>query len=264
MATFSPSASLALLRVLVRQDLANRYRGTLLGWAWPMLMPLVLLAVYGFVFGTVFRARWPGQVADEPLGFALYLLCGLLVHGILAEAVSGAPGLLLRQSNFVRKVVFPLPILPAVPLGVGLVHSAVGLGLLAIIAAIAGFGPHASALAVPLVLAPFLVAIWGLALLLAALGVYLRDLQQVSGVLVMVMLFVGPVFFPSSMVPDGWAWLLLLNPITWPVEAVRGALFEGLWPRPLSFLGYSAFAAALVALGWAVFAKLRRGFADVL
>jgi lipopolysaccharide transport system permease protein len=264
MASFSFGTSLSLWRALVRQELANRYRGTLLGWVWPLLMPLVLLGVYGFVFGTVFKSRWPGQAESESAGFALYLLAGLLVHGLLAEAVAGAPGVLLRQANFVRKVVFPLPVLPAVPLGVGLVHSAVGLALLTVVGGLLGHGPHASALALPLVLLPFLALIWGLALLLAALGVYLRDLQQVSGVLVMLMLFVGPVFFPASLVPEGWAWLLALNPISWPVETVRGALLEGHWPSPAGLAAYTLSASAVLGLGWLAFAKLRRGFADVL
>ena len=264
MATFSVSSSLSLLRALVRQELVNRYRGTLLGWVWPLLMPLVLLAVYGFVFGTVFKARWPGQAADHTLGFALYLLAGLMVHGLLAEALSGAPGLLVRHANFVRKVVFPLPVLPAVPLGVGLVHSGIGLLLLAIVGALGGYGPHPSLLAVPFVLLPFLIAIWGMTLTMAALGAYLRDLQQVSGVLVMVMLFVGPVFFPADLVPDGWGWLIALNPISWPVETVRKAMFEGLWPSVAGIAAYTLFASVVAAIGWVAFAKLRRGFADVL
>jgi len=261
---FTPRAGFSLWRALVRQELVNRYRGTLLGWAWPLLMPLVLLAVYGFVFGTVFKIRWPGQAEGHTAGFALFLLAGLTVHGLLAEAVSGAPGVLVRQANFVRKVVFPLPVLPAVPLGVGLVHSAIGLALLAVVAAFSGYGPHLSALSVPLVLLPFIVMVWGMALLLAALGVYLRDLQQMSGVLVMLMLFVGPVFFPASMVPERWAWLLAANPVTWPVESVRGALLEGHWPSVAGFATYTVFAALMLAVGWFAFAKLRRGFADVL
>jgi len=264
MATFSLSSSLSLLRALVRQELVNRYRGTLLGWVWPLLMPLVLLAIYGFVFGKVFKARWPGQGDDQTLGFALYLLAGLMVHGLLAEALSGAPGLLVRHANFVRKVVFPLPVLPAVPLGVGLVHSGIGLLLLALVGAFGGYGPHPSALAVPAVLAPFLMAVWGMALALASLGAYLRDLQQISGVIVMVMLFVGPVFFPADMVPEGWGWLIALNPISWPVETVRKALFEGVWPSGAGFVAYTIFASVVAAAGWWSFAKLRRGFADVL
>jgi lipopolysaccharide transport system permease protein len=264
MATFTFRTSLMLWWALVRQELTNRYRGTVLGWVWPLALPLVLLGVYGFVFGAVFKTRWPGQETDHAGGFALYLLTGLMVHGLLAETLSGAPGLLVRHANFVRKVVFPLPVLPAVPLGVGIAHSAAGLVLLAVAAAIGGYGPHASALAVPVILLPFAAATWGLALILAALGAYLRDLQQISGVLVMLLLFVGPVFFPAHMVPEGWGWLLAINPISWPVEATRGALLEGIWPSPFGLLTYIGFAAAVLSIGWATFTTLRRGFADVL
>lgn len=264
MASFTLRSSIHLWHTLVAQDLRSRYRGTLLGWLWPLLNPLVLLLAYGFVFGAVFQARWPGQADDDHLPFALYLLCGLLVHGLLAETVSGAPGLLPRHANYVRKVVFPLPLLPAIPMGVGLVHSGIGLLLLVGVAAATGLGPHVSALATPFILAPLLVFVWGLGLLFAALGVYVRDLQQVSGVFVMLTLLVGPVFFPADRVPEGWGWLLQLNPIAWPVESVRQALLQGIWPSPLGWLGYSAAAVSMAGIGWMVFAKLRRGFADVL
>lgn len=253
-----------LWRTLVRQDLAARYRGTLLGRAWPVLMPLALLAVYGFVFGAVFRARWPGLAEGDDVGFTLYLFGGLLVHGLMAETVGAAPGLLLRHSNFVRKVVFPLPVLVAVPLGTAAVHAAVGLGLLALANAWLGTGWHPTALAVPLLLLPYLALLYGLALLFAALGVYVRDLGQITGVLVMLALFTGAVFFPREMVPEALSGIVDLNPLTWPVEMLRGALFQGTLPTVDSTLAYTAAALAVFALGWIAFDKLRRGFADVM
>lgn len=253
-----------LWRTLVAQDLAARYRGTLLGRAWPVLMPLVLLAVYGFVFGAVFRARWPGLAEDDHVGFTLNLFAGLLVHGLLAESVGQAPGLMLRNSNFVRKVVFPLPVLVAVPLGSAVVHAAVGLALLALGNGLVGTGWHASMLAVPLVLLPYVVLLFGLALVFAALGVYVRDLGQITGVLVMLALFTGAVFFPRTMVPAMLAGVVDFNPITWPVGTIRDALLLGQWPSLTGLLGYTAIAAAVALLGWACFTKLRRGFADVL
>ena len=111
--SLAPSSYPHLWRTLVSQELAARYRGSLLGRAWPILLPLLMLAIYGFVFGVVFRSRWPGLAEDDHLGFTLNLFAGLLVHGMLAETVGEAPGLLLRHSNFVRKVVFPLPVLVA-------------------------------------------------------------------------------------------------------------------------------------------------------
>jgi lipopolysaccharide transport system permease protein len=253
-----------LWRTLVSQDLAARYRGTLLGRAWPVLMPLVMLAVYGFVFGAIFRARWPGLAEGDHLGFTLNLFAGLLLHGMMGETVAAAPDLLLRNSNFVRKVVFPLPVLVAVPLGTAVVHASVGLGLLALVNAVFGSGLHASLLAVPLVLLPYLAVLYGVSLAFAALGVYIRDLSQIAGVLVMLVLFTGAVFFPRSMVPDAVAGLVDVNPLTWPVAAVRDALLLGHWPDPVASLKYSLAACAVLVVGWTCFGKLRQGFADVL
>jgi lipopolysaccharide transport system permease protein len=264
MATPPFRQALHLWRTLVSQDLAARYRGTLLGRAWPVLMPLVMLAVYGFVFGVIFRARWPGLAEGDHLGFTLNLFAGLLLHGMMGETVAAAPDLLLRNANFVRKVVFPLRVLVAVPLGTALVHAAVGLGLLVVVNALFGSGLHPSVIALPLVLLPWMAMLFGLSLAMAALGVYIRDLSQIAGVLVMLVLFTGAVFFPRDMVPHAVSGIVDLNPLTWPVTAVRGALLLGHWPDPVAFAKYCAAAAAVLGLGWACFGKLRQGFADVL
>lgn len=263
-ATATLASHAHLLAVLTRQELAARYRGTLLGRAWPLLLPLVMLGVYGFVFGAVFRARWPGLAEDDHLGFALNLLAGLLVHGLLAESLGQAPGLMIRHSNFVRKLVFPLPVLVGVPLGTAAFHALLGLALLFAVNGLLGSGWHASALAVPLVLLPYLAMLYGLCLLFAALGVYVRDLAQVTQVLVMLALFTGAVFFPREMVPEALSGVVALNPVSWPVAAVRDGLLRGLWPEPAALGAYSGVSMLALGLGLAAFGKLRRGFADVL
>jgi len=255
---------LALWRTLVSQELAVRYRGTLLGRAWPFLLPLTMLAVYGFVFGAVFRARWPGLAEGDHLGFALNLFLGLLVHGLLAETVGQAPSLLQRNSNFVRKIVFPLPVLVAVPLGTALVHMLLGLFLVCGVNAVWGTGLHWQVIAVPVVLVPYLAMLYGIALAFAALGVYLRDLAQVASVLVTIALFTGAVLYPRSMVPPMLAGAVAANPISWPAEAMRQAVFHGHWPDPAAMAAYSFAALITLALGFALFRALRPGFADVL
>ena len=253
-----------LWRTLVVQDLATRYRGSLLGRAWPVLLPLLMLAIYGFVFGAVFRARWPGLAEDDHLGFTLNLFAGLLVHGMLAESVGQAPGLMVRHSNFVRKVVFPLPVLVAVPLGSALLHGSLGLLILLLVNALWGSGLHATALAGPLVLLPYVAMLMGLSLAFSSLSVYVRDLGQVIGALVTVLLFTSTVFFPREMVPEVLSAVVDLNPISWPVEALRDVVLRGQWPAPGSWLAYSAASIVVLWLGWHCFASLRRGFADVL
>jgi len=258
-------SSLHLWRTLVRQDLATRYRGSLLGRAWPVLLPLLMLAIYAFVFGAVFRARWPGLGEGDHLGFTLNLFAGLLIHAMLAESVGQAAGLLVRQSNFVRKVVFPLPVLVAVPLGSAAFHGAIGLSILLGVNAAWGNGLHASALAVPLVLAPYVVMLYGLCLILAALGVYVRDLAQITGALVTVALFTSTVFFPREMVPPALVKVVDYNPISWPVQTVRDAVLLGQWPElTRGALAYALVSIGILSLGWLCFNRLRRGFADVL
>jgi len=259
-----PAQSLVLWRILVAQDLAVRYRGTVLGGLWPLMMPVLMLAVYGFVFGAVFRARWPGLDEGDHLGFSLNLFLGLLVHGLLAEAVGQAPSLLQRNPNFVRKVVFPLPVLVAVPLGTGLVNMLLGMLLVFAVNLVWGSGGHWQALVFPAILLPYLMLLYGLALMLAALGPYLRDLAQVVTVLVMVALFTGAVFYPRSMVPPLLAGAVNINPISWPTEALREGMLHGQWPEFQALAVYSVAALAVLLAGIVVFRALRPGFADVL
>jgi len=259
-----PAEHLTLWRILVAQELSVRYRGTLLGIIWPLLMPVMMLAVYGFVFGAVFRARWPGLDEGDHLGFSLNLFIGLLVHGLLAEAVGSSPSLLQRNPNFVRKVVFPLPVLVAVPLGSALVHMLLGTLLVFAVNLFWGSGGYWSVLAFPAIVLPYLILLYGLALILAALGPYLRDLAQVVTVLVIVALFTGAVFYPRSMVPPLLAGAVNINPISWPTEALRLSMLHGQWPEPFALALYSVAALVIFLLGTLVFRALRPGFADVL
>lgn len=253
-----------LWRTLVAQDIAVRYRGTLLGRAWPLLMPLMMLAMYGFVFGLVFRARWPGLAQDDHLGFALNLFVGLLVHGLLAESVGQSATLFQNNSNFVRKMVFPLPVLVAVPLGSSLFHMMLGVGLVCIVAI--GWGPGVQwlVLALPLILVPYLAMLYGLSLALAAFGVYVRDLGPILSVVVAMTLFTSTVFFPRSAVPAVLAPVVSINPISWPVEALRDLILRGQWPPLAGSLHYLLAAIIVLVLGALMFKALRPGFADVL
>lgn len=255
---------LALWRTLVQQDLAVKYRGTLLGRLWPLLMPLLLLAIYGFVFGAVFRARWPGLAEGDHLGFALNLFLGLLVHGLLAESVGQAPSLFQRNSNFVRKIVFPLPVLVAVPLGAALFHMTLGVLLVWTVNGVWGTGWHWQAMMLPAILAPYVLMLFGISMAFSALGVYLRDLTQIVTVIVMLVLFTGTVFYPRAMVPSVFSGVVGANPISWPTDALRAALLQGRVPEWTSWGNYTVAAVLVAVVGALLFRALRPGFADVL
>lgn len=253
-----------LIRLLTGRELHGRYRGAWFGSFWAVLTPLLMLAVFTFVFGVVAPTRWPGAQAEGMGMFALRLLAGMVVHGLLAETLGRAPSLVTAQPNYVTKVVFPLESLAWVSLLTALFHTAMALVLLVVLNGLWGTGFAPTQLALPLVLLPFVVLLLGLSWLLAALGVYLRDMTQLVGPFIMVSMFLGPVFYPRQAMPAAAQPWLALNPITVPVEQVRRVLFDGHWPQWEALAHYGAVAVAAYLLGLWVFSTLKKGFADVL
>jgi len=248
---------------LTRREVLGRYRGSLLGIAWAVGNPLLMLAVYTLVFGYIFRARW-GEGVDTAGEYALVLFCGLTVFGIFSEVVSRAPSLILANPNYVKKVVFPVDCLPWVLVGAALFHAAASLSVLLIAQLlIRGVLPW-TVLWLPVVLLPLVLLAVGAAWLLASLGVYLRDVGHLVNALVTVLLFLSPVFYPAASLPAPLHRVLLLNPLTAVLESARAVLLWGQspdWPLLVPCLLVGALAAWL---GWLWFDRTRSGFADVL
>jgi lipopolysaccharide transport system permease protein len=252
-----------LINMMVRREVLGRYRGSLLGILWSFFNPVFMLAVYTFMFSTVFNARW-NAASESKVEFALVLFVGLMIFNLFAECILKAPGTILANVNYVKKVVFPLEILPWVTLGAALFHGLVSLGVWLAASLILVGPPPASAVLLPLVLVPLVLLIMGISWALAALGVYLRDVSQVIGVVTTGLLFLSPVFYPASAMPREYRHLLLLNPLTPAIEQARDVLYWGRLVDPRLF-SLSCVAGALIAwLGFAWFQKTRRGFADVL
>ena len=252
-----------LVRALVKREVVGRYRGSILGILWPFVNPVLMLAVYTFVFSVVFKARWNAG-SDSKTEFALVLFAGLIVFNLFAECVNRAPALILSNVSYVKKVVFPLEILPTVVLGSAMFHASISLGVW-LLADVLLFGtPHITVLLLPLVILPLLLLIMGLTWALASLGVYLRDISQFIGIIITVMLFLSPIFYPTSALPEKYQYLLLLNPLTPAIELARDVLFWGNAPNMTTLTLY-LFGTALAAwLGFAWFQMTRKGFADVL
>ncbi len=254
----------ALVWQFARRDVEGRYRGSLLGLAWTVVNPLVLLVTYTLVFGGLFAARWP-EARSQGLGaYGLALFCGLTAFNLFSECVTRAPTLIVAVPNFVRKVVFPLEILPVSTVASALAHALVALLVLLAVLLATGHPLHPTVLLLPLASLPLLFLTLGMTWFLAGLGVYLRDIGQGTGLALQVLMFGTPIFYPPSVVP---AWLqgaLRLNPLAAIVEDWRRVL---LWGRPPEWgtLGAWILASAAVMLaGYAWFMSTRRGFADVL
>lgn len=254
----------SLILTLTRREFGARYRGTLLGVFWTLLSPLFLLAMFTLVFGVVLASRWPGS-EEQGIGmFALRLLAGLLVHSMFAEAFGRAPVLVTSNPNYVNKVVFPLETLGWVDMLTALLHAFAGLVLLVLVNGLWGTGFAPTQLAVPLILLPYGLLVLAIVLLAAALGVYVRDLAQMTAPVVMGVMFLGPVFVPRSAMPAMLQPWLVFNPVTVPIEQLRAAIFDATWPDWPVLGVYWVVAMAAYALAAHAFAVLKRGFADVL
>ncbi|MBX3678146.1 MAG: ABC transporter permease [Rhodocyclaceae bacterium] len=249
-----------MLGQLVKRDVLLRYRGAMFGVLWIFLSPLLMLAIFAFVFGHIFQSRWPNQ--PDGLPFWLMLYAGLIVFNVFGETVARAPTAVRGFPSYVKKIIFPVSILPLVPLGAALVHASFNFLVLA--AALAWTG-HLSAgiLLFPLLIAPVLLLGIGAAWFLAAWGVFIKDMTQIVPLLVQMLLFLSPVLYPASAVPPGLTFIYNANPIGAVIEAVRAAMIG----QPVPWVAWSAalaFGVAVALLGHAFFQHSRDEFADAL
>ena len=252
-----------LIQALTKREVIGRYKGSLLGILWSFFNPVFMLLVYTFVFSVVFKARWTSD-SDSKTEFALILFAGLMAFSLFAECLSRAPGLILSNANYVKKVVFPLEILSVVSLGGALFHALISLCVWLIFYLMFFGWPPITALLLPVIILPLVLFTLGLSWLFASLGVYLRDVSQVIGIIITAMMFLSPIFYPASALPQEYQFLLLLNPLTLVIEQVRGVLIWGKVPDWPFFAGYTAISALIAWFGFAWFQRTRKGFADVL
>lgn len=252
-----------LILHMTKRDVVGRYRGSILGLLWSFLNPVLMLAVYTFVFGFVFKARW-GEGAASKSELALLLFSGLLIHSIFSECLNRAPSLILGNSNYVKKVVFPLEILPWVGLGSALFHTAISVLVLLVFFACVHSYINWTVLFLPLLISPLVLLIMGLSWFLAATAVYLRDVGQTTSIITSMLMFLSPVFYPASAIPEAYRPLFQINPLTFMIEQTRDIIIWGKAPDWVGFGVYSAVSAVVAWAGFYWFQKLRKGFADVL
>ncbi len=253
----------SLIHASANREVLGRYRGSALGLLWSFFNPLLMLAVYTYVFSEVFKARWSAS-SDSKSEFALVLFAGLIVFNLFSECMIRAPSLILSNVNYVKKVVFPLEILPFVGLLSAAYHMAISFGVW-LIAYVILFGwPQATVLLLPLVIFPFALLIMGLSWALASLGVFLRDVSHFIGVVVTMLMFLSPIFYPASSVPETHRHMLYFNPLTSAIELTRDVLYWGKLPDFLVLVLYWLIAGVVAWVGFWWFQKTRKGFADVL
>lgn len=250
-----------LIWQMAKREILGKYKGSVLGIGWSLLYPLLLLGTYTFVFRVIFKARWPGA-DDNPGTFALNIFAGLVLFNLFAEVVGRGPRLVVDHPNLVKRVVFPLEVMPWVGVAGALFHAVLSLFVLLAGVLIMQNGLPLAALATPAIVLSMLPMLLCLGWLLGGFGVFLRDIGQMVPPVLNVMMFLSPILFPASALPPGMQPWLVVGPVTLPVESLRNALMLGQWPDWGSLLVYTLVWTALAALAAFAFARLRPSFAD--
>ncbi len=252
-----------LIGQLTRRNVVGRYRGSLVGIAWSVVLPLLMLAVYTFVFGVIFNRRW-GDAEQGTLDFAIVLYAGLILHRFFTECLNQSPGLIVGSRQLVKRVVFPLEILAWVTVCTALVNTAISIGVLMFITLVFKHSLPWTLIFLPAALLPLALVALGAVWWLSSTAVFIRDVGQLVSVIGPVLLFMSPIFYPVDALPVAMQPYLYLNPLTLPIEELRGALIFGDLPRWDRLAVYSVVAVGCAWLGLAWFQKTRRGFADVV
>jgi lipopolysaccharide transport system permease protein len=253
----------SLIVDLTWRDALGRYKNSMLGVVWSLVTPVLMLIVYTIVFSTIFNVRWAGGTGSKT-EFAIILFAGLIVFNIFAECVTKAPGVISGNANLVKKVVFPLEVLPVVTLLSSLVHAAIALTVLLLFQVLFTGRLPLEALLAPLLIVPHALFVLGLTWFISALAVYVRDVAQTLGVVVTMLMFLSPLFFPASALPGDWRVVVDINPLAPPIEQFRELVVWGRLPEAGALMRSGILGVLTAWAGYAWFQKARRGFADVL
>jgi lipopolysaccharide transport system permease protein len=253
-----------LIRQLSKKAVLVRYRGSMLGLVWAFIQPLMMLAVYTFVFSVIFEAKWGHEIEQGRLSFALALFAGIITFDIIGNTVNASPTLILSNVNFVKKVVFPLEILPVVKLVESVVFSLFGLVVLVVAQGVFTLTLHWTLVLLPVVWLPVFMFALGWSYFLASLGVFIRDVGSVTGVVVTMLFFLSPIFYPLSAVPESLRVYCRMNPIAVFVQEVRQVVLWGQIPDWQGFVICFMVSLGVLMLGFAWFMKSKRAFADVI
>ncbi len=252
-----------LIWQMAKREVIGRYKGSIMGLTWSFFNPLLMLAIYTVLFNTIFQARW-NTGSDSKTEFALALFIGMIVHGIFAEVLTRGPGIIVANVSYVKKVVFPLEILSWVMMGASVFHASISLSVWVVFYLIVNHNLQWTIIFLPIILTPLILFAMGLSWFLSSLGVFIRDTTQVTAVISTIVLFLSPVFYPVTRLPEPYQTLIFLNPLTFIIEEARDVLMWGNLPNVPGLLIYYVVSLLVAWLGFIWFQKTRKGFADVL
>ena len=251
-----------LIGSMVKRDLANRYKGSMMGWLWTVVTPAVQIIIFTLIFAGIFNARFGPE--RSRFGFAIYLFCGMLPWIAFSESVQRSATALTENVNLVKRVVFPIESLPVNLALSAIVQQLVGTLVLLLLAALFERVLSPTALLLPLLLLPQFLVTVGLGWLVASLGVFIRDTPQFTQLLLMMWMYLTPIIYPENYIPAQYRWLVALNPMSALIRSYRRILLEGALPDWSGLAVTLAFAASCFLLGYWWFERTKKAFVDVL
>lgn len=253
-----------LIAAMVIRDFRGAYQASYLGFFWQFALPMIMLAIFYFVFGQIFGGKFLNNGTETPIDYALALFVGLAFFNFLAQNIGNATSLITSNVSHVKTMLFPIEILSVNSVIGTLINLVIGLSLTFLVLLLAKGGIHASAVCVPFyVLCIFLLALgvsWGL----SALAVFIRDVSAITSPLTLILMFMCPIFYPKSMVPKKVLWVIEINPLAIIIEDARSSLLYGTWPDPLSAVTIFLISLAVASGGYFFFMRSKSAFADVM
>jgi lipopolysaccharide transport system permease protein len=259
----SPILDRKILVMFIMRDLRSRYKNSWGGLFWLLIQPIILLTIYTVVFQKILGVKWGAQNSGG-IDFALNLYLGLLVFNFFSESVQAAPSVLRNHSNLIRKVLFPIRILPAISVGTSLCDAVIGIIVWLVIYSLVMGIPHSTVLYLPLVILPLILLVMGFCWIIASLGVYMRDINQIVRFVLMGLLFLSPIFFPLNLMPNDLQAMLSFNPLAIEIEMLRGIMIGGIAPAWDSYFIFLVFSSIIYCAGFYWFELTSDGFVDVL
>lgn len=264
---WSPAISLiknhrGLIRSMVRRDLSNRYKGSVMGVAWAIITPAVMIILFTIIFSGIFKARFGNEGGH--FDFAVYLFCGILPWIAFSDGVQRSALALTENANLVKRVVFPIEALPVNVAFSALVQQLIGTVVLLAAALLIQRQVHFTAILLPILLIPQLLATIGLGWLMASLGVFIRDVPQFNQLFFSTWMYLTPIFYPEAQVPPSYRWLVDLNPASPLIRSYRRILLEGKLPDWKGLTITTGFALVVFVIGYWWFERTKKAFADVL
>lgn len=251
-----------LLIELIKRDISSRYRGSFMGLLWSIVNPIVMLAIYTTVFGYFLKVKWAGT--ENSIDFSLVLFAGLIVFNFFSECINRAPGLVLGNTNYVKKIIFPLEILSWMSIGTSLFNALISFSVWVMFYLLIHKYLSWTIIFVPLIVLPLIFVALGMSWFLSSCGVYLRDIGQITNIITTCLMYLSPVFYSVKTLPDNLKVLLLANPLTFIIEEIRKVMLYGLLPDFQGLAIYTSLSLFGAWLGFVWFQKTREGFADVL